>query len=41
LARARGLAGYFTAMQNWIAADWFLATGNGSLHDWRKKILIG
>lgn len=37
---ARGLAGHYTAVQNWIAAYWSFATDDVSLHDWCRAILI-
>lgn len=35
-----GLAGYFTAVQNWIAAYWSFAKDDISLYRWCKSILV-
>ena len=37
---ARDLAGYFTAVQNWIAAYWSFAQDDISLHNWCRTILV-
>ena len=36
----QGLASYYTAAQNWIAAYWSFATDDISLYRWCRKILV-